>query len=48
VYQFQVEKSVKLLARNLKVYGNKGVFPSRQSKGDLAEDLSDISDAESL
>ncbi|KAG7616612.1 putative brf1, TBP-binding domain-containing protein [Arabidopsis thaliana] len=41
-----VEKSVKLLARNLKVCGNKGVFPSRQSKGDLAEDLSDISDAE--
>ncbi|KAG7621085.1 Brf1 TBP-binding domain [Arabidopsis suecica] len=41
-----VEKSAKLLARNLKVYGNKGVFPSRQSKGDLAEDLSDISDAE--
>ncbi|CAE6187327.1 unnamed protein product [Arabidopsis arenosa] len=38
--------SSKSLARNRKVCGNKGVFPCRQSKGDLAEDLSDISDAE--
>ncbi|XP_024005116.1 uncharacterized protein LOC18029576 [Eutrema salsugineum] len=34
------------LARNIKFCGKKGAFPSRQSNGDLAEDLSKISDDE--
>ncbi|CAH2078525.1 unnamed protein product, partial [Thlaspi arvense] len=34
------------LAKNLKLCGKKGAFPSRKSDGDLAKDLSDISDAE--
>ncbi|KAL1195105.1 hypothetical protein V5N11_008867 [Cardamine amara subsp. amara] len=36
----------KPLARNLKVCGNKGPFPSRKSDGDLTKNLSDISEAE--